>query len=114
MIKNLKLEDVFDRGRYEGKTVREVIEKDRKKIIALSKEGFYFDEEVLKFARFTRTVRDEKIIYEFVDKKPFVDKKKYTKDSIEKTKKFIQDLSVLDDNKYNLDKEDEIDDIEEM
>lgn len=112
MNKYLKLEDTFDCGRHEGKTVREVIEKDRKKIVSLSKEGYYFDDEVLRFARYTRTIRDERIILEFVDKKVIKDNKKYAKDSTEKAKKFIRDLSVLENDKYNFDKEDDTVNIE--
>lgn len=108
MINYLKLNDIIDNDKYKNKTVREILENDRKKLITLSKEGYYFDDEVFKFARYTRTIRDEKIILEFVDRKVVKDKKKYSKDSTEKAKKFIQGLSVLDNDKYDIDKEDDI------
>ena len=113
MIKYLKLEDIFDDGKYQGISVREVIENDRKNVLTLSKQGYYFDDEVYEFANYKRSIRDVEFHYEFIDKvKQNKDKKKYTNDSVEKTRKFSRELSTLEDNSYIDEKEDSIDEIE--
>lgn len=109
MIYYLKLDDIFDNGKYQGRTVREVLEENRKNLVTLSKQGYFFSDEACEFARYKRTIRDEKIICEFIDRsKQPKEKIKCPKDSLEKARKFLRELSTLDNEKYIEDKNIEV------
>lgn len=113
-MKYLELDDIIDNEKYKGKTVKEILESDRKKLISLCKEGYNFSDNVLKFARYTRTIRDEKIYFEFIDrsKTPVKNKKTLMKDSESNVKKILKELAVLDqsNNYYDEDIDSEIED----
>lgn len=101
MIYYLKLDDIFDEGKYQGKTVREILIENRKNLITLSKQGYYFSDDACEFAGYKRSIRDEQFAQEFINKpKQLKEKTKCPKDSIEKTRKFLRELSTLDNDKY--------------
>ena len=101
----LNLNDKIKNEKYNNKTVAEIIENDRKELIRLSKDGYYFHDDVCKKAGYTRTIRDEKVVTEFIDKSKIAkDKKVYTKDT-ESVKKIIERLSTLDYNPYSYNEE---------
>ena len=108
--KKLNLNSIITVGKYNGKTVNEIIEEDRKAIIYLCQKGFYFEDEVFKKARYKHIIRDEKIIFEFVDKIKQKPQKIYKKDT-ENIKNIIEGLSTINNSSYD-DKENYEDDIE--
>ena len=92
-------------GRYNGKTVEEVLNKNRKSIFTLIKKGLCFDDEVLKEAHITKTIRDRHAYYEF--ERHAKDNKKYEKEKMSKDDviKIVESLNN-DNIKYD-DEEDE-------
>lgn len=110
----LGLEDKFEEGKYIGMTVDEVISKDRKALLSLSREGYDFKEEVFAKARFKRQKRDENVVLEIVSKPKFNDNKVYAKD-VKSVKKIIEELSTVDKpfHEENSDEEDKMETIYE-
>ena len=59
-MEKLTMNDTIKNGKYIDKTVEEVT-KIRGAIFSMIKDGYEFDDEVLKTAHISRTIRDERI-----------------------------------------------------
>lgn len=59
-MKKLTMNDTIKNGKYIDKTVEEVT-KIRGAIFSMIKDGYEFDDEVLKTAHISKTIRDERI-----------------------------------------------------
>lgn len=111
----LSLDSIIKKGKFNGKTVNQIIENDRKEIINLVKKGYSFSDEVFEKAKFKHQVRDNNIVLEVVDKPKTVNKP-LNKDT-EKLENIIESLSTISNCRYINDIEEtftkeEIDEIE--
>lgn len=93
---------------YEGKTVRELIEENRSNIFKLIKRGLRFDDEVLKEAHITKTIRDERT-YNVIAEHSKPSAKKIYKKETASYEEIVESLSVIDNYEENK-KEENIDD----
>lgn len=90
---------VFQEGRYKGKTVQEVFDKDKSNIFKLIKKyGYSFDDEVLAAAHITKIIRNHEVRLEWEHHVADKNSKKYKKD----TKTVEQILNELDDERMNI------------
>lgn len=107
----LNLDSIVTLGKYNGKTVNEIIEKDRSAIVALSKKGLFFDDEVFAKARYTHIVNEAQFIMEIADRPKPKTIKPLKKDT-ENINKIIESLSTLENYSSN-DYENEVDEDED-
>lgn len=90
---------VLEEGRYKGKTVREVFDKDKSNIFKLIKKyGYSFSDDVLKSANITKIVRNREVKLEWPRHAPDKNAKKYRKD----TKTLEQILDEFDDERVKI------------
>lgn len=75
------------------KTVQQIIDEDKKNIFKLLKEGYIFEEEVLKYAHIVKTIKDEKISNVIVEHEK--NDKVYEKDK-DSVNKILKDILTLD------------------
>lgn len=96
---------ISDHGRYEGKTVEELVNKNRRAIFAMIKKGVIFDEEVLAMAHIKHVVHPTVVYNEIVhhDNTP---KKKYEKDKA-KLEDILKEINTLEHEGDNIPIEDE-------
>lgn len=96
---------IADHGRYEGKTVEDVLTKNRKAIFAMIKKGVMFDDEVLAMAHIKHVVHPSVVYTEIVhhDNKPT---KKYEKDNA-KLEDILKEINTLEHEGDNIPIEDE-------
>ena len=80
-------------GRYNGKTVREILEKNRGDIMKLIKKGFRFDEEVLAAAHIKKTERERRSYNVIVDHDK--NNKTYEKDTAS-MKEILKQINTID------------------
>lgn len=102
----LNLNSIITTGKYNGKTVEDIIYENKKEILELVRKGFDFEEEVYTKAGYKHTIRDQKFIFEFVDKPKQKDTKVYAKDT-ENVSKIIESLSTIDNISYSPYEDDE-------
>lgn len=92
MNTKLNLEDKVN-GKYKSKTIREIINLDKKYIFELIKQGYYFDDEVLNMAGIKKNVRNETIKLEIASHEK--DNKVYDKET-ESVKQILKSLLTID------------------
>ena len=93
----LNLESIIESSdKYNGKKVEELVQK-KGTIFQMIKKGYRFDDEVLKMANITKTIRDHKTELVIVDHEK--DTKKYKKDTAS-LKEIIKEIDVLDYDGY--------------
>ena len=80
-------------GRYKGKTVNEVLEKDKKEIFYLIKKGVSFDDEVLSMSGITKKTSNVRFSQVFVEHAK--DNKIYEKDTASLSK-ILKELRTID------------------
>lgn len=61
------MDDQLSYGRIKGKTPRQLIEKNKRKIFDLIKNGFSFDDDVLKNAGITKKITNVRVYNSFCD-----------------------------------------------
>lgn len=94
--KTYDLDTVIDvRCSYRGMTVEAAIEKDRRCIMNLVKRyGLYFTDAVMERAHIKRTISNERVYNEFVERR-MVAKPKVLKKDTESINKILDSLNVL-------------------
>ena len=74
------MDDTITYGRIKQKTPRRIIEKNKHKIFDLIKNGLEFSDEVLKEARITKTISNERVYLEICEHKHETSTKKLPTD----------------------------------
>lgn len=87
------VDDVIHVSKTKKVPVSELLEK--KCVLEYIKKGYEFDDEVLKLAHITKTIRDVKIDNVFVDDKPTKKQKTLAKDT-ESLKNILKLINTLD------------------
>ena len=96
---------ISDHGRYEGKTVEEVVNKNRTAIFTMIKKGVMFDDEVLSMAHITKTEHAHTAYCE-IEKHINRSNRKYEKDTA-KIDEILNELNTLEHDGDNIPIEDE-------
>lgn len=96
---------ITEHGRYEGKTVEEIINKNRKAIFAMIKKGMRFNEEVLAMAHIKHIVHPP-VVYTEIVHHDHKSNKKYEKDTA-KIDDILKEINTLEHEGDNIPIEDE-------
>lgn len=89
----LNINSVIQNGKHKGKTIKDILDSNKKIIFELIKNGLLFDDEVLSIAGIKKNIRDVKVTHEFTEHEK--DTKKYKKDT-ESLSKILKEIRVLD------------------
>ena len=105
MEKILTLENIINKGKYKGKTVREIINIDRKHILELYASGYDFVDEVFECARYKRLGKSSHTYNTEVITHNSINIKKYSKDT-EDINKIIEKMSYFNNDSVEEEVED--------
>lgn len=96
---------ITEKGRYKGKIVEEIINKNRKAIFAMIKKGIMFDDEVLEMAHIKKVEHPHTVTCE-IERHSNKSHKKYEKDSA-KLEDILKEINTLEHEGDNIPIEDE-------
>lgn len=106
--KSLSLNSIINSGKFNKQTVNEVLTNNKRDIFSLIKEGFSFDDEVLKLAGIKKNVKNSTVKNEIVEHDK--DTKVYEVDTTP-LHKILKEISTIDNYSFseNQDKTEEED-----